>query len=124
MARAHLDAGYDVVASQFAVRQSFFDAVDAIVDETSSTWHHVVLIGQPEQVAARFRQRRADRTQAGQQDVSDNIADDRVDEVIAWAIVELEAVTAASAPHATVISTDGDVDSTHARVREALARRG
>jgi adenylate kinase family enzyme len=122
MARVHLQAGHDVVAAQFAVRQAFFEAIDAMVGETSSVCHEIVLTGHPERVATRFRQRRAQRTLAGECDVSANIPDDRVDEVIAWATKELT-VLAAARPHTTVISTDGDVDSTHMRVREALQRR-
>lgn len=83
MARAHLRAGHDVVAAQFAVGQDFFDAIDAIVAETSAACHEIVLTGEPERVAAQFRRRRAERTLAGEDDVSANIADDRIDEVIA-----------------------------------------
>lgn len=122
MARVHLQAGYDVVAPQFAVDQDFFEAIDAIVGETSAACHEIVLTGHPERVATRFRQRRAERTLAGESDVSANIPDDRIDEVIAWATNELTAIAAAR-PHTTVISTDDDVDSTYMRVREALQRR-
>lgn len=122
MARVHLQAGYDVVASQFAVDQDFFEAIDAMAGETSAACHEIVLTGHPERVATRFRQRRAERTLAGENDVSANIPDDRIDEVIAWATKELTS-TAAARAHATVISADGDVDSTYMRVREALQRR-
>ena len=122
MARAHLQAGYDVVAPQFALGQDFFEATDAIVAETSSACHEIVLTGHPERVAARFRQRRAERTLAAESDVSTNIPDDRVDEVVARATEALTALAAAR-PHTTVISTDGDVDSTYMRVREVLQRR-
>ena len=122
MARAHLAAGYDVVAPQLAIAQDFFDVIDAIVAETASTCHEIVLTGHPERVAAQFRQRRAERTQAGESDVSTNISDDRIDEVIAWATGELNA-RAATRPHLTVISTDGGVDATYARVREAVEVR-
>ena len=121
MARAHLRAGYDVVAPQLAVAPDFFEAVDAIVGETSSTCHEIVLTGDPVRVAAQFRQRRAERTRAGEPDVSTNIPDDRVDEVVARAIGELVALAAAR-PQATVIVTEGDVDSTYLRVREVLER--
>ena len=121
MARAHLDAGHDVVAAQFALAEDFFGTVDAIVGETSSVCHEIVLTGHPERVAAQFRQRRAERTLAGEPDVSNNISDDHVDEVVAWALEELAALAAAR-PHTTVISTDGDVAATYTRVREALAR--
>ena len=123
MARAHLQSGYDVVASQLAVGQEFFEAIDAMVGETSAACHEIVLTGHPERVAAQFRQRRADRTLAGEHDVSSNIADDRIDEVIARTTKELTAIAAAR-PHTTVISIDDDVDSTYVRVREALQRRG
>jgi MoxR-like ATPase len=122
MARAHLQAGYDVIAPQLAVGQEFFDAIDAIVGETSAVCHEIVLTGHPERVAAQFRRRRAERTLAGEDDVSVNIADDRIDEVIASATDELAALAAAR-PHTTVIATDGGVDSTYLRVCEALARR-
>ena len=123
MARAHLHAGYDVVAPQFAVGQDFFDTIDALVGETSADCHEIVLTGRPERVAARFRQRRADRTLAGESDVSTNIPDDRIDEVITRATQELTALAEAR-PHTTVVSTDGDVDSTYLRVREVLQQRG
>ena len=122
MARAHLQAGHDVVASQFALGTDFFEAIDSIVGETSAACREIVLTGDPERVAAQFRKRRADRARAGESDVSTNIADDRVDEVIARAAKELTALALAR-PHTTVISTDGDVDSTHLRVREALQER-
>jgi predicted kinase len=122
MARVHLEAGHDVVAAQFAVTQDFFEAIDAIIGETGAALHEMVLTGHPERVATRFRQRRAERTLAGESDVSSNIPDDRLDEVIAWAAEELSAIAAAR-PHTTVISTDGDVDLTYVRVREALQRR-
>jgi hypothetical protein len=122
MARVHLQAGYDVVAPQFGVGQDFFEAIDAMVGETSAACHEIVLTGHPERVATQFRQRRAERTLAGEDDVSTNIPDDRLDEVIARATKELAALAAAR-PHTTVISTDGDVDSTYARVREVLQRR-
>ena len=121
MARAHLRAGHDVVASQFAVGEDFFSCIDAIVDETAADCHEIVLTGDPERVAAQFRQRRAERTRAGLPDVSANIADDRIEEVIAWATNELTALAAAR-PHTLVISTDGDVDSTYLRVRAAVER--
>jgi AAA domain len=123
MARVHLRAGYDVVSTQFAVGQDFFEAIDAMVGETSAARHEIVLTGRPERVATQFRQRRAERTLAGEDDVSANIPDDRVDEVIARATKELTAIAAARA-HTTVISTDGDVDSTYRSVRELLQRRG
>jgi predicted kinase len=122
MARVHLQAGYDVVAPQLAVGQDFFEAIDAMVGETSAAFHEIVLTGHPERVATQFRQRRAERTLAGENDVSTNIPDDRIDEVIARATKELTAIAAAR-PHTTVISTDGDVDSTYMRVREVLQRR-
>lgn len=122
MARVHLEAGHDVVAAQFALDEDFFAAIDAIVEETSAVCHEIVLTGHPGRVATQFRQRRAERTREGEHDVSANIPDDRVDEVIAWAGKELIAVAAAR-PHTTVISTDGDVESTYERVREALHRR-
>ena len=121
MARAHLRAGYDVVAAQFALGQDFFEAIDAIVAETASACHESLLTGHPERVATQFRLRRTERTLAGESDVSTNSPDDRVDEVIAWAATELTALAAAR-PHTTVISTEGDVDSTYMRVREALQR--
>ena len=89
---------------------------------SSAACDEIVLTGHPERVATQFRQRRAERTLAGESDVSSNIPDDRVDEVIAWATTELTALAAAR-PHATVISTDGDVDSTYMRVRDVLQRR-
>lgn len=122
MARVHLQAGYDVVAPQFAVGQDFFEAIDAMVGETSAACHEIVLTGHPERVARQFRQRRAERMLAGEIDVSDNIPDDRVDEVIASATEKLTAI-AATRPHATVISADADVDATYVRVREVLERR-
>ena len=122
MVRAHLQAGYDVVAAQFAVGSDFFDDIDAIVGETSSACWEIVLTGPPEHVAARFRQRRAERTLAGERDVSSNITDERIDEVIAWATTELTALAAAR-PHTTVILTDGDVEATFTRVRDVLQRR-
>lgn len=122
MARVHLQAGYDVVAAQFAVAQDFFEAIDAMVGETSAVCHEIVLTGHPERVATQFRQRRAELTLTGEDDVSANITDDRIDEVIARATKELTAIAAAR-PHTTVISTDGDVDSTYMRVREVLQRR-
>jgi len=122
MARVHLQAGYDVVAAQYAVGHEFFEAIDSIVDETSATCHELVLTGHPERMATQFRQRRAERTLAGEPDVSANISDDRIDEVIAWATKALTAI-AASRPHTTVISTDGDVDATYALVCEALQPR-
>lgn len=121
MARAHLQGGHDVVAAQLALGPDFFEAIDAIVAETASTCHEIVLTGHPEHVAARFRQRRTERTLAGESDVSANIPDDRVDEVIAWATEELNALAAARS-QTTVIPTDGDVDSTYLRVREILQR--
>lgn len=123
MARAHLQAGYDVVVPQFTLGHDFFDAIDAIVGETSSACHEILLTGHPERLAAQFRQRRAERTLAGESDVSSNIPDDLVDEVIAGAAAGLAAL-AATRPHTTVISTDGGVDSTYVRVREALHRPG
>ena len=122
MARVHLQAGHDVLAAQFAVDEDFFDAIDAIVDETSATCHELVLTGHPERVATQFRRRRAERTLAGKSDVSTNIPDDRIDDVVVRATNKLTAIAAAR-PHTTVISTDGDVDSTYMRVREALHRR-
>lgn len=122
MARVHLQAGYDVVAPQFAVRPHFFEAIDSMVGETSAACLEIVLTGDPERVAAQFHQRRAERKLAGEGDVSSNISDDRVDEVIAWATEELTAIVAAR-PQTTVISTDGGVDSTYMRVREVLQRR-
>ena len=121
MVRAHLQAGYDVVASQLALGRDFFDVIDAIVGETSSVCHEIVLTGPPERVATQFRQRRADRMAAGETDVSSNVSDDRVDEVIAWTTKELTALAAAR-PHTMVVATDGDVDSTYLRVCEALQR--
>ncbi len=121
MARVHLQAGYDVVATQFAVGQDFFEPIDAMVGETSAACHEIVLTGHPERVATQFRQRRAQRAVARENDVSANIPDDRIDEVIAWATKELTALAAAR-PHTTVISTDGDIDSTYMRVREVLQR--
>ena len=121
MARAHLGAGHDVVAAQFSVRQSFFEAIDAIVGETSAACREIVLTGHPKQVASRFRERRAQRTRAGETDVSDNIPDDRIDDVIAWATKELRAI-AAERPHTAVISTDGDIESAYLRVRDVLQR--
>jgi hypothetical protein len=55
--------------------------------------------------------------------VSANISDDRVDEVIAWATEELTAL-AATRSRTTVISTEGDIDTTYRRVREALQHCG
>lgn len=52
MARAHLQAGYDVVAPQFALGQDLFEAIDAIVAETTSACHEIVLAGHPERLAA------------------------------------------------------------------------
>lgn len=122
MARAHLQAGYDVVAPQLATGQDFFEAIDAMVRETAAACQEIVLTGHPERVATRFRQRRAERTLAGERDVSNNISDDRIDEVIAWATKELTAISAVR-PRTTVIATDGDVDSTYERVRDVLQRR-
>lgn len=122
MARVHLQAGYDVVAPQFAVGQDFFEAIDSLVVETSAACQEIVLTGDPERVATQFRQRRSERTLAGQIDVSSNIPDERVDEVIARATEDLIAI-AATRPHATVITTHGGVDSTYLRVREVLQRR-
>jgi broad-specificity NMP kinase len=121
MARAHLQAGYDVVVPQFAVGRDFFDAIDGICLETSASCHEIVLIGEPEVVASRFRRRRRERDLAGEDDVSDNIPDDRLDDVISRAVDELAAVAAAR-PHIKVIRTDGDVGATYARVREAVER--
>jgi predicted kinase len=123
MARAHLQAGHDVVAPQFAVGQDFFEAIDAVVGETSAACHEIVLTGHPERVAAQFRQRRVARTLAGEIDVSANIPDDRVDTVIAWAIDELAAIAVAR-PRATIIPIDGDVESTYRRVRAVLSSAG
>jgi broad-specificity NMP kinase len=123
MARAHLHAGYDVIAPQLALGPDFFEAVDAIVAETASVCHEIVLTAHPERVAARFRRRRAERTSAGESDVSTNIPDDRVDDVIARAIEELTALTAAR-PQTTVIATDDGVESTYERVRDVLQQRG
>ena len=122
MARVHLQAGYDVVAAQFAVGQDFFEAIDALVEETSAACHEVVLTGHPDRVAARFRERRAERTLAGEIDVSDNIPDDRVDDVIARATADLAKIAEAR-PHVTVISTDGGAEATYARAHEVLQRR-
>jgi hypothetical protein len=122
MARVHLQAGYDVIAPQWAALGSFFETIDAIIGETSAVCHEIVLTGDPERMASQFRQRRAERTLAGETDVSNNIADDRVDEVIARAIQELTALAAAR-PQTMVISADGGVEATYMRVREALERR-
>jgi hypothetical protein len=124
IARVHLQAGYDVVASQFGVGPEFFAAIDAVVDATSAACHEIVLTGHPDRVARQFRQRRSERTLAGDHDVSANISDDRLDEVIASATRELAALAEAR-PHTMVISTDADADadSTYLRVRELLARR-
>lgn len=121
MARVHLRAGYDVIAAQFAVGHDFFEAIESVVGETSSACQEIVLTGDPERVALRFRQRRADRTQSGREDVSSNIPDDRLDEVIAWATEELTAIVAAR-PHTMVIPADGDVEATYGRVRQVLER--
>ena len=123
MARVHLEAGYDVIAAQFAVGDDYFDTIDAMVSETSAACQEIVLTGDPDRVAARFRDRRARRVLAGEPDVSANITDDRVEEVIAWGIEELTAL-AATRPDTTVISTDDDVDSTYERVRSAVRRVG
>lgn len=122
MARAHLGAGHDVIAAQFAVGQDFFETIDEMVLATSAVSQEIVLTGDPERVATRFRRRRAERTRAGVRDVSANISDDRVDEVVAWATKELAALAAAR-PHTAVIAADGDVDSTYLRVREVFQRR-
>ena len=122
MARAHLEAGYDVVAPQYAVGGDFFAAVDALVAVTAVSCHEIVLTGDPARVAARFRQRRAERASAGDRDVSANIADDRVDEVIARATEELTAIVA-TRPRAVVVSTAGGVEATYRRVCETLRGR-
>ena len=122
MARVHLDAGYDVVASQFAVGQDFFEAIDAMVAETSAAYHEVILTGDPERIAAQFRRRRTERMLAGQTDVSTNISEDRIDEVIATAVRDLTRISTAR-PHIAVVRTDGDADSTYVRVREVVHRR-
>jgi hypothetical protein len=119
MARAHLQAGYDVIAAQLAVDQEFFEAIDTLVGEASAAFDQIVLIGDLERVAARFRQRRAARTFAGESDTSSNISDERIDEVIAKATEELLAIAAVQ-PRTTVISADGDVESTYLRACEAL----
>ena len=121
MARVHLQAGYDVVAAQFAVGQDFFEAIDAMVAETYAAYHEVILTGDPERIAAQFRRRRAERTLAGETDVSTNISQDRIDEVIATAIRDLTTISTAR-PHITVVPTDGDADSTYERVREVVRR--
>lgn len=115
MARAHLRAGHDELAPQFATGGDFYEAIATIVGETSADYVEIVLTGDPERVASQFRRRRAERTLAGEVDVSDNIAEDRVDEVIASATAEL-VTRARTRPHARVIPTDGGVDATYARV--------
>ena len=120
--RAHLRAGHDVVVSQFAVEPDFFDVIDAIVDETAAAYRQIVLTADPHVVAARFRRRRAQRAGAGEDDPSTNIPEDRIDEVVARATTELVALAAAR-PRTMVVSTDGDVDETYLRVRDALRRR-
>lgn len=122
MARVHLAAGYDVVAPQLAVDPDFFDAVDALARETAAACQEIVLTGDPVRVAAQFRQRRAERTAAGEPDVSANIGDDRLDEVVA-ATTQALAALAEARPHTIVISTDGGVDSTYRRAVDALRRR-
>lgn len=122
MARVHLHAGHDVVAAQFAVDQDFFAAIDALVEETGAAGHEFVLTARPERVAGRFRHRRAERSLAGEADVSLNIPDDRIDDVIASGTEALFAIAAAR-PHTTVIESDDDVDSTYQRVQQVLDRR-
>lgn len=122
MARVHLEAGYDVVAPQLAVDLDFFEAVDALARETAATCHEIVLTGDPVRVAAQFRRRRAERTTAGEPDVSANIADDRLDEVIG-SVTEALAALAVARPRTLVVPTDGGVDATYLRVVNALRRR-
>lgn len=122
MARAHLAAGHDVVAAQFAVARDFFAEVDSLVAETGAAYHEIVLTAPHEEATTRFRRRRAARARAGEPDVSANIADGRVDEVVAWAADAL-AVLATARAHAVVISADGDPEATYVRVRAAVQPR-
>lgn len=119
MARAHLYAGHDVVASQLAVDPAFFETIDELINDTAATLYEIVLTGDPKLVAAQFRDCRAERLRSGQCDVSANIADDQVDTVIARATKELAAL-ALGRPHINVISTAGGPDSTYQRVRDLV----
>lgn len=120
MAGAHLHAGHDVVAPQFTVAPHFFEDIDALVGETGAVLREIVLTGDPHRVATQFRRRRAERVVAGEADVSSNIPDDRIDEVIAKATEELGAL-AATRPRTLFVSTDRGVETTYRRLCELLS---
>lgn len=123
MTRVHLESGLDVVVSQFSVRSSFLNAIDAIVGDTSARLVEVTLTAEPECVAGRFRKRREERTAAGAADVGGDIPTGDVDEVVRWADEELRRLVAAR-PDAIAVDATDDVESTLSRVLEVLGVAG
>lgn len=56
-ARAHLEAGHDVVVPQLLGRVDFLDRLAALADETGAAFHEIVLWDTKDEILRRFAER-------------------------------------------------------------------
>jgi predicted kinase len=120
LVRAHLAAGHDVVVPQYLGRPEFRDELRRVAGETGARMVEVILTDDPERIASRFRERRAEHSRAGTQHPEGDLADAAVEEEVRAADDGLVAGAAVRA--APVISAHGGPDATYRSLLDAVAR--
>jgi hypothetical protein len=112
MAETHLRDGHDVVVPQFLGRLPFIDTLDAIAQQTGSTFREVILMASHATVVERFRARRADLATAGRAHPQADVDPRDIAREIADALKSLDAVRAAR-PRTIVVAATRDADATY-----------
>lgn len=121
MARTHLSAGLDVVVPQLLARLDFIEILEGVATETGAELHEFLLLAPAEEIAARFRARRADMKATGRRHPQGTADHDA--ETIATIAQELE-VLAKTRPRTRIIRTEGHGPEASYRTLRVLLDRG
>jgi predicted kinase len=122
MARAHLEAGYDVIIPQYLGRPAFIEQLEQLADDAGVAFHELVLLDTKPNMLRRF----ADRTRAGAHAGHIEAAaqlQGRDHEVLAEMHDRLMAVIDRRLNARRIHSEDGRIQQTYERILDALDRR-
>jgi predicted kinase len=112
MAEAHLRDGHDVVVPQFLGRLPFIDTLDAIAQQTGSSFREVILGADDDAIVERFRARRSDLAAMGHAHPQADVDARDIAREIAAAQRSLDVVRAAR-PGTILVAATRDADATY-----------
>jgi hypothetical protein len=119
-ARVHLLSGHTVVIPQFLGKLAFVERLEALALEVGAAFGHFALMDSRDNAIARFLARASAPDVADQHREATAMAGGEVG--LAQMYDDLLAVLAARPDAVVVRSVAGDLEGTHLRLRQALAR--